>query len=256
MQLQPNIGPKLDMGLPPVLGESPEKAASYLCQAGWLKRKVENAGAYLQIQIGLQLQLIRTDRLWAAMERRDYTDPSNPQGTPAWANDDARFYVSFEDFMTNGFPIVAGLERRTGYHCLLLAGSGELRKIGPEIKEFRSISNALELARVEQKGEKTVTPQMREDAKVMPHSEFVERHGLDKPVRAANVEAGGDKQFLLEEWINRLDQQHLRNLREFIERALPTCGDNANDVVDMIEAAVRQEWQEQEAHERAELTGE
>ena len=87
----------------------------------------------------------------------------------------------------------------------------------------------------------------------MTHEEFLKEFRLDKPVLAANVEVGGHKQFLVENLINALDSDHLQALRDFIERALPRCGDSANDVVDEITAAVGIEWQNEETAERAQM---
>ncbi len=254
MELERNVGVKVAAGVPPIHGDNPEKATTYLWQAGDALRKTKKLAAWLALQIGYQLQIMQAEKFWSTMERRDYSDQSNPLGVPAWPDEKQRYFVSFEDFLTNGSPQLTGVSQRTARTYMRLAASPELRKIGPEINEFQHMRNALELVRVDEKDGEPVTTQMRNDAKTMTHSEFVATHKLDRPVIAATVEAGGHKEFLLEEWINRLDTASLKTLRDFIERALPHCGDNANDVVDTIVAAVGQEWQGQEAHERAKLT--
>lgn len=253
LELQAGRGPKLTMGLPPVLGETPDKAVSFLRQAGGLLFKLKNADAYVRLEMGRQLLLIRGQKLWREMECRNYLDDRSPEGRPVWANEEARRYISWQDFLANGFPIITGLQRRMGYICMTLADSEVLKRLGPRIREFKSVQNAIEIAMVEKKGDRQVTPAMIEAAATLTREEFAEEFRLDKPVLAANVEGGGHKQFLVENLIDALDEDHLQALRNFIERALPRCGDSANDVVDMMEAAVVIDWQNERTAERAQI---
>ncbi|KKM23581.1 hypothetical protein LCGC14_1613770, partial [marine sediment metagenome] len=143
LELQAGRGPKLTMGLPPVLGETPDKAVSFLRQAGGLLFKLKNADAYVRLEMGRQLLLIRGQKLWREMECRNYLDDSSPEGRPVWANEEARRYISWQDFLTNGFPIITGLQRRMGYICMTLADSEVLKRLGPRIKDFKSVQNAI-----------------------------------------------------------------------------------------------------------------
>ena len=215
--------------------------------------KLKDADAYIRLEMGRQLLLIRSEELWRDMECRNYLDDDSPEGQPVWTNEEARRYVSWQDFLTNGFPIITGLQRRTGYICMTLADSAVLKRLGPRIKEFKSIRNAIEIAMVEKKGDRQVTLAMVDAAETLTREEFVEEFRLDKPVLAANVESGGHKAFLVENLINALDEDHLQALRNFIELALPRCGDSANDVVDMMEAAVVIDWQNERTAEQAQI---
>jgi len=246
----PDLQPVQD--LQPI-GDTPERAVSFLCQLGSAYRIVRNLDVYMRVQFGKQLLAIKDSGMWSTMERLDYyTNPQGPQ--PLWANGESRNYLSFEHFMNQGVPATTGFKREFAYKCLRLARSEVVTSLGEEIREYSNLGNLIELVRVEN-SPREVTEEMREAAKEMDHEEFVERFGLDRPVIAANVEAGGDKAFIIDNLLNRVDQTHLRQLRAFVEQALPRCGDNANDIVDMIEAGIMQEWQAEEDAERARWNG-
>lgn len=220
----------IEVDLPSEIANDAPGSIEFIRNAGQSIRFASAMSVYFRVMMGRQLLRVQERVLW---QQFDMPDCKN------WS-----------DFLSLGFPRIAGLSRETAYHALQLAKCKAIAALPPaELRRFESLANAVELARLERRGA---------DAKA-----FLEA-AMTRPVDEFRALAGNGKRATLEvllddgavagplgrivNWLKRADVDTLQKFWETLERAKLYGGDNPNDSLDAVMAACYFQWASEEEH--------
>lgn len=255
LELQPEYGPKVAVGIPKAIGETPDAAVSYLRMAGGALVKLDEWKAYIAVNLGRQLIEIRDGKykgkpLWASIERRDLRDPDHPEGIPRWSSDEReKFYFSFEDFLEQGGPLTIGYSGRQLHNFIRLADKKSIQNFSDyDLQQMRSTRNLMSIARVEEAmGPEAITPAMVHDAKTLDNPTFQKKWAVPQPVYAGSVPEASDKQFVMSHFVGRLSAEELQVLKTVVADGLVRCQDSASDLLSLMCSLLAEVWEQDDA---------
>jgi hypothetical protein len=228
--------------IPLGIATTPRDAAMNLLNFGRELRNSDSRSALFRILIGRQLLEIQQDKLWAKIERRDYSDTNIPEGIPVWEQCELpQHFLSFDDFMHGGgFEMYSGYEWRTGYRFMRYAKDSE-EIPDNDLRHVKSMENVISLSKIKEGGSE-ITPTMIDHAKTMTNREFNTMYDVPQRVTASSVPAAGDKRFIIDHLLGPLQEPELHQLRELVEEGLMRCQDVAAELIRSMDAALRSEW--------------
>lgn len=222
------------------IATNPIEAVEFLQAAGGELREKRERLAFLVVQIGRTVNRIERFKWWVQIER------SKPV-------EGHRNYLSFDDFIQNGLPVLLGYQGRSIYTFRKLARAPVVSNLkDDDLRKMKSVQNVLSLVKIEEGGTEP-TPQMIADAKRMPSGEFETRYAVPRQVTAATVPSAGDLRFLVDHLLKPLQAEELQMLRELVEEGLTRCQDVAAELARSIDAAVRAEWAYEDAAQAVQL---
>ena len=165
-------------------------------------------------------------------------------------------YRTWQDFLDQGFVELSGLHARTAYDAMELAKSKVLSQMGPtERAKISSVANARLLVRMERIAPETVTPEVVEQAKMLPLAQFRQAVGASSGMLirlwVSDVEAGKELQKIVG-LLGGATADALRVLRELLESdELSAFAGGPDNKIDCMVAACRHEIQYAEITDRA-----
>ena len=150
--------------------DGPDRTLEVLRQLAGSLNALYKATVLYRLLLGQQLVIIQANEYWRKIERRDYRN--DPLGTPLWISERDRTYVSWYNFIEEGFEHITGLTRQTAYSAIKLAMSPGLAALPAEdLRKFKRLANALELVAAERRGIK-ITPELLAQAQEMTIENF------------------------------------------------------------------------------------
>lgn len=256
-ELQPGRGPKVEIGIPPVLGKTPEAALTYIIHSAHALDKLNDHKAFIAVEVGRQLKMIQEQNWHERYERRDYTNLEHPEGIPLWGEDEEKRYcLSFHDFLGHVVAPLFHIDKRQAWNLLLVGKSTVLTQIDEhELRSMRSQANAITIAKIEkQSGPEAVTKEMIQDAKVLTRNEFQDKYheAVPRQVVGKTITATHDKAWIIEQFLDGLTANPLNQLKEMLEDGLVRCGDNPNELAEVLVALATVHFSEDDERLRQE----
>ncbi len=234
----------------PIYGD-PLKAAAYMRSLAATSQNLSRVTLRIVVEIGRQLLALESSGLWSAIERRDYRHPDVPEGIPCWESEDSRCYLSWADFMREGFENLTGYGRARGYWFMKLARSTFIRNEidSGTIQNWANIQNAQTIVQLESQGMK-ITPELIAEGRTAKADGFKSKHlGVAISIRARSVIGSDDVRFLIG-FLGRLDDSDRQLLRTMIEDGENRWGYRAGgSLVEIWHAAQSEQFREFEAVE-------
>lgn len=224
----------VSFGLPlEAVTENPAGALVVLEQAVEGLRVAAVANVYYRFLMGAQLVTVRDTGLW---RRRDFS-----------TNGEAG---SWNDWISNHFPVMFGLSRRTAYGAIQLAECQALRALGEDrMREFENLANAHALARIERQRGEDVSKGLAEAAASMSMDEFAATagvpRGLGQTSTVTDTPAKADLLNAINKKLKDASEGSLESLRLMLDTEVSAvAGDNPEDIAGFILAALQHELEQ------------
>lgn len=226
----------VSFGLPlDCVSDNPASARAVIESAAEGLRIAAAASVYYRFVLGSQLLVIRENGLWRepSLQCRELHGPG-----------------SWDGWISEHFPEMSRMSRRTAFGAMQIAGSSALRSLGePGLRNFETLANAILLARVEkQRGEKTAKGLLVEASKLSMEA-FREKAGApvgrgqtstvtDSPASARHLDR-------ISRRLKDADEGALEQLAAKIdEDVAAVAGDNPEDIVTFLLAAIEHELEQ------------
>lgn len=215
------------------IATEPEAAEDVLRRAARGLKVANQASCYMRYVLGLQLIQVRAG-MWRDIQASEEDEPAQ----------------SWNDWIERVFPALTGLSRETGYGAIQIASCDALADVPEErLRSAENLSNLIALARAERQGV-PVTPKLVSAAIEMPMRQFRETVGIpaNKTRVAAVVETPQQAEDLTTvlDLLRQADPDETRGLVEALDELMALVGDNPNDLVMAVTAAIQHEIHDQQ----------
>ncbi len=221
-------------------GVSAEQAQAMLVKIGATIRELSRRELDSRLALGRLLVEVQHGTLWREMR-------------PA--------YRTWSEFLEEGFPKITGLQTRTAYGAMELAGSRTLEEISLEDRAEIPLSNAKTIVQLEKANPQRRLPaETIQKAQTLPNAEFRREVGVS---RGYNVQvwvpdkAAGRQLQRIAENFRHVTEDAARAFADFVESVdiAKRAGDCIDNKIDLIMSTCMNDWQIEETEMEFEQSG-